>query len=184
MDASRADTALVLHSAHRKGLVDYCSNGTFKVRAQAKPGIESVFQHTARIGFKPTTIVRNVEVIKADTEVAHYLQIEIGEPIYLQVRSRLVDGQMLANQHNYLPIEVCPNLESKDLSHRSFQETLEQDYHAVVSEVEESYHLLNANQEDRDILNLGENDEVLVVQRLSLSATQQPPGLGGYPYSY
>ena len=174
LGASRTDTALVLRSAHRKGLVDLLPDGTYKVRAPAKASIESVFQHTARLGFKPTTVVRNIQVIKANAEVARRLKVDCGEPVYLQVRSRLVQDQMLANQHNYIPIEVCPHLESKDLSHRSFQETLEQDYHAVVSEVEENCQLLPANQEDRQILGLGEHDEVLVVQRLSLSATQQP----------
>lgn len=174
LGASRTDTALVLRSAHRKGLVDHCADGTYKVRAPAKASIESVFQHTARLGFKPTTVVRNVQLIEANAEVARRLKVDCGELVYLQVRSRLVQDQMLANQHNYIPIEVCPHLESKDLSHRSFQETLEQDYHAVVLHVEENCQLLPADQEDRQILGLGEHDDVLIVQRLSLSATRQP----------
>lgn len=174
LDASRVDMALVLASAYRKGLVDHCADGSCVVLAPAKPSIESVFQHTARMGFKPTTVVREVQIIPSSAEIARRLDMKPGELVYLQVRSRLVEGRMLANQHNYLPVEVCPGLENQDLSCRSFQETLEQDYHAVVMEVEESCRLGPANPEDRQMLDLAENDDVAIINRLSLSATSQP----------
>jgi DNA-binding GntR family transcriptional regulator len=174
LDASRTDVALVLASAYRKGLVEHKSADSYVVLPLAKPSIESVFQHTARMGFKPTTVVREVQILASSAEIADRLSVKPGEPVYLQVRSRLVEGRILANQHNYLPIEVCPGLESQDLSRRSFQETLEQDYHAIVVDVEESCRLIPANQEDRQILGLAKNDEVVVVQRLSLSATRRP----------
>ena len=164
----------VLKSAFRKGLVDCNEDGTFVVRTMAKPTIESVFQHTARMGFKPTTVVREVEIIPSSAEIAQRLKVNPGDLVYLQIRSRLVEGRVLANQNNYLPVEVCPGLEGKDLSHRSFQETLEQDYHAIVMEVEESCRLASANQSDQQILDLSEKDNVVIVERLSLSATKQP----------
>jgi DNA-binding GntR family transcriptional regulator len=174
LNASLTDITRVLASAFRKGLVDHCADGSFVVLAPAKPSIESVFQHTARMGFKPTTVVREVQIISPGDEITNRLKMKPGDLVYHQVRSRLVEGQMLANQHNYLPVEVCPGLENKDLSHRSFQETLEQDYHAVVVDAEESCRLAPANPEDRQMLKLTENEEVIIVNRLSLSATHQP----------
>jgi DNA-binding GntR family transcriptional regulator len=174
LNTSFTEMALVLASAFRKGLVDHCIDGSFVVLAPAKPSIESVFQHTARMGFKPTTVVREVQIISPGDEITNRLKMKPGDLVYHQVRSRLVEGQMLANQHNYLPVEVCPGLESQDLSHRSFQETLEQDYHAVVVDAEESCRLAPANPEDRQMLKLTENEDVIVVNRLSLSATHQP----------
>jgi DNA-binding GntR family transcriptional regulator len=115
-----------------------------------------------------------VQIISPGDEITNRLKMKPGDLVYHQVRSRLVEGHLLANQHNYLPIEVCPDLESKDLSRRSFQETLEQDYHAVVMEVKESCRLAPANLEDRQMLTLAENDDVIVVNRLSLSVTHQP----------
>lgn len=174
LDARPAEMAIVLNSDFRKGLLDHNADGSYSVRTPAKPTIESVFQHTARKGFKPTTIVRDVQIIASSAEIAHHLKVNVGEPVYLQIRSRLVESRVLANQCNYLPIDVCPGLESKDLSHRSFQETLEQDYHAIVAEVEENCRLALANQNDQQILDLNEKDNVVIVERLSLSATRQP----------
>ena len=164
----------VLSSAFRKGLVDQNKDGSYTVLTPSHPTIESVFQHTARMGFKPTTVVRDVQMVASNAEIAQRLKVNTGDLVYVQVRSRLVEERVLANQHNYLPIEVCPDLESKDLSHRSFQETLEQDYHAIVAEVEETCRLAPANQSDQQILDLSEKDDVVIVERLSLSATRQP----------
>ena len=174
LNAPPAEMKKVLSSAYRKGLVDQNLDGSYTVLSPARPSIESVFQHTARMGFKPTTVVRDVQIVASSTEIAQRLKVTPGDFVYVQVRSRLVEGQVLANQHNYLPIEVCPGLESKDLSHRSFQETLEQDYHAIVAEVEETCRLAPANLSDQQILDLSEKDDVVIVERLSLSATRQP----------
>jgi GntR family transcriptional regulator len=164
----------VLSSAFRKGLVEKNKDGSFTVLTPVNPSIESVFQHTARMGFKPTTIVRDVQIIESSTEIAQRLKVNPGDLVYIQVRSRLVEDRVLANQHNYIPVEVCPGLENKDPSHRSFQETLEQDYHAIVAEVEETCRVAPANKDDQQILDLSEKDDVIIVERLSLSATRQP----------
>ncbi len=174
LNAEPVQMKKVLSSVFRKGLVDQNMDGSYTVLIPAHPSIESVFQHTARMGFKPTTAVRDVQMVASSAEIAHRLKVNPGDLVYVQVRSRLVEGRVLANQHNYLPIEVCPDLETKDLSHRSFQETLEQDYHAIVVEVEETCRLAPANQSDQQILDLSEKDDVVIVERLSLSATRQP----------
>ena len=174
MNADPAEMKMVLSAAFRKGLVDQNKDGSYTALTPANPSIESVFQHTARMGFKPTTVVRNVQMVASSAEIAQRLKVTPGNLVYVQVRSRLVEDRVLANQHNYLPVEVCPGLESKDLSHRSFQETLEQDYHAIVAEVEETCRVAPANQNDQQILDLSEKDDVVIVERLSLSATRQP----------
>ncbi len=174
LNASPDEMKKVLSSDFRKGLIDRKEDGSYYVLTASHPSIESVFQHTARMGYKPTTIVRDVQMIASSAEIAQRLMVNPGDLVYIQVRSRLVEGQILANQYNYLPIEVCPGLEKKDLSRRSFQETLEQDYHAVVAEVKETCRLAPANENDQLILDLSVNDEVVIVERLSLSATRQP----------
>ena len=174
LNADPGEIKKVLTSAFRKGLVVINEDDSYTVLTREHPSIESVFQHTARMGFKPTTIVRGVQMVASSAEIAQRLKVTPGDLVYVQVRSRLVADRILANQYNYLPVEVCPGLESKDLSHRSFQDTLEQDYHAIVAEVEETCRLAPANQGDQQILDLSEKDEVVIVERLSLSATRQP----------
>jgi DNA-binding GntR family transcriptional regulator len=65
-------------------------------------------------------------------------------------------------------------LEYDDLSHRSFQETLEQQYHAVVAKTDETFEMVMGTVEDWSILGLPSHSRVLIIQRLSFSVNQIP----------
>jgi GntR family transcriptional regulator len=174
--APRDQVRQVLLAAQRKGLVDWVASEGEDVRVWGLPttAFASVFTHTARAGFKPTSLVREVEVEAATLLVAAKLRVEPGSPVYRYVRTRNVDGQPLANQTNYMPLDVCPGLEHDDVSRYSFQKLLEEKYHAVLVEMVEDYQLTPATGQDRDVLGLLEGAPVLVVDRIALSATDWP----------
>ena len=100
----------VLAGEHRKGLVSV-NNHHYRILGKAKPHILSVFQHTAKSGLSPVSIVRNVTIERATNIVAEKLQMEPGDQVYRQERTRMVNGEVLANQCNFIPYEVCPGLE-------------------------------------------------------------------------
>lgn len=153
---------LVLQAEQRKGLVDLANNQYYRILGVSKPSIESVFQHTSKSGLSPESIVRAVKIEAASKVVADKLQMLVGAPVYRQERTRLVNGEVLANQCNYIPYEVCPDLEKEDLSHRSFQETLEQQFHAIIAKTDESFELVPATSEDLVILGLPSGSQVLI----------------------
>ena len=163
----------VLQVEQRKGLVVEQADGSFKILELAPPR-DSVFSHTQKLGFKPTSKVREVEVEPASIPVAQKLNLQVEAPVYRFVRTRYVNGEALANQTNYIPFEICPELENDDVSHYSFQKLLEEKYLTFTAELEESFELVPANAQDMDILNLPPASSVLLVQRISLSATGYP----------
>ncbi|HHJ06504.1 MAG TPA: UTRA domain-containing protein, partial [Anaerolineae bacterium] len=138
------------------------------------PPRDSVFSHTQKLGFKPTSKVREVEVEPASIPVAQKLNLQVEAPVYRFVRTRYVNGEALANQTNYIPFEICPELENDDVSHYSFQKLLEEKYLTFTAELEESFELVPASAQDMEILNLPPASSVLLVQRISLSATGYP----------
>jgi GntR family transcriptional regulator len=166
----------VLRAACRKGLVAPVEPGgiDFRVLGLVKTDMESVFTHTAKAGFKPTSLVRAVELEPATHEVAEKLSVEVGSLVYRYVRTRNVDGQVLANQTNYIPYEVCPGLEHDDVFRYSFQRLLEEKYLAVLVEMQEWFRLVPATSEDREILDLPEGSSVLIIERIALGATGWP----------
>jgi len=173
--ASLAELDKVVRGAIRKGLlVQNALDNRFVVHAKPQPKIISVFQHAARSGLSPRSIVRAVEILPAHKIVAHQLQLKVGEPVFQQTRTRLVNDMVIANQNNYIPIEVCPGLETVDLAHTSFQTVLEGRFNAVVCEVKEDFRLSESNPEDAAILGIESGDKVLIVERLSLGATGLP----------
>lgn len=163
-------------TAHRKGLVARVQDepDTFQILGLPQTDFASVFTHTAKAGFKPTSLVRDVVVEPANPQVAERLKVKTGSPVYRYVRTRNVDGQPLANQTNYMPFAVCPGLEDDDVSRYSFQRLLEEKYFAVLVEMQEDYALIPSTDQDREVLALPEGAPVLVVDRIALSATGWP----------
>lgn len=167
---------LVLQAAHRKGLVHPVAGekALFRVVGIPSTRLASVFTHTEQAGFKPTSVVREVVVEPASAQVAGKLRVDRGSPVYRYVRTRNVDSQPLANQTNYMPFEVCPDLENDDVSRTSFQRLMEEKYHAVVTDMEEWFSRTPATAEDGEILGLSPDSAVLLVERIALSASGWP----------
>jgi hypothetical protein len=172
--ADQTDLTRVLFAAHRKGLIEKGAADAYGIRGKREPTVQSVFQYAAKSGLSPKSIVRAVEVVPASVPVARKLKLAKGEPVFRQTRTRVMNGEIIANQNNYIPIEVCPGLETVDLTRISFQETLEGQFHAVVAQIEEHFEILPACEEDRHVLDLEAGANVLVVQRLSVSSNELP----------
>ena len=172
--ASQVDLSRVLTAAHLKGLIVTNPDGSISILGKKQPSIVSVFQHAEKSGLSPTSIVRAVDVRQASDRVAQVLKIAVGEPVFCQTRTRLVNREVIANQKNYIPIEVCPGLETVDLSQTSFQETLDKRFNAVVTEIDEFFEIRPGDLEDIAVLDLKNGTNILVVQRLSSSSSHLP----------
>jgi DNA-binding GntR family transcriptional regulator len=164
----------VLRGIHRKGLIFQEENGEIRILGLPKAKITSVFQYAEKSQLNPSTIVRKVEIIPADEQIAGKLEIEPRSPLFVQVRTRKINREVLANQYNFIPYEICPGLEKIDLSQSSFQVALEKDFHTVITRIHEEYLLSAPLRDDKEILQISEKDQVLVVQRTSYSRNNLP----------
>jgi DNA-binding GntR family transcriptional regulator len=173
-NVSKEDLNLILPSLLRKGLAAQEDQTSILISGIPQAEIESVFQYAQKSNLKPRTVVRSVEVTQADAFLAETLKVPVRAPVFIQVRTRLVDEMVLANQYNFIPYEICPGLESVDLSQRSFQVTLEEDFHTVITRIEEKYILGNPERDDEKILNVVKDAQILIVQRISYSASDYP----------
>ena len=172
--ASLSEMQTVLRAEHRKGLLAVEDADTFRVLGIAAPQTESVFQHTSKMGFKPSSVMRNVAIAPASVEIAQRLELALGDPVYRLERTRLVDGQVLANQINVIPFQVCPGLEKDNVSHASFQQLIDLKYHAVTTQMQEEFAVVAATRQDEQILDLKPDTKLLAIRRLALSATMRP----------
>ncbi|MBI5305658.1 MAG: GntR family transcriptional regulator [Chloroflexi bacterium] len=173
-DASLDEIQEVLRSEHRKGLLARDGANGFRVLGLSAPQVESVFQHTSKVGFKPSSVMRGVTIEPASSEIAAKLDLPIGAPVYRLERTRLVNGEVLANQTNVIPYQVCAGLENDDVSHASFQQLIDGKYRAVTTEMKEEFAMATATAQDQAILGLDPGAPILVIQRLALSATSSP----------
>lgn len=173
-NASEADVWQVVKGLNRKGLTDETSKDSVRIHGLPEAGIESVFQYAQKSKLKPRTIVRAVKTTSADDFLAKKLRVSHHAPVYVQIRTRMVDEKVLANQYNFIPFHVCPGLEEVDLSRRSFQVTLEKKFHTVITRIEETYTTGMPNRDDAEILDVGKDEKILMVQRTSFSRNNYP----------
>jgi len=172
--ASSSDLEFVIQSQVRKGLVERGEERQVRILGLPKAKIESVFQYAQRSKLKPRTVVRDVSVQPANLALAKQLHVPEGWAVFMQVRTRLVDDQVLANQYNFIPYEICPGLEEIDLTCRSFQATLEEVFHTVITRIEETYTLGKPGRDDNAILEVEDDATILIVERMSYSRNNYP----------
>ena len=172
--SSIAEIQQVIPSLERKGLIEIISDESIKIFGLQEADVESVFQFAEKSNLKPQSIVRSVEIKLAEGFIAKILRLSIGDPVFIQVRTRKIDNKVLANQYNFIPYEICPGLEEVDLSCTSFQATLENRFHTIITRFEETYSLKKPTRDDAEILNVSEEESILVVQRISYSRSDFP----------
>jgi GntR family transcriptional regulator len=76
----------------------------------------STTEDMQRRGWSLNTRLISLEQIPAAVYVAHALELPENTPVYKLCRLRIVDGDPLSLQTAYLPVELCPTLEDKDLT--------------------------------------------------------------------
>jgi DNA-binding GntR family transcriptional regulator len=82
--------------------------GTQVVHGKIRRSVEltSLFDDLSAAGQKPRTEVISVGKVAAEEDVAHELQLEIGEDVWSLERLRFVGKEPLALMHNFIPLDV------------------------------------------------------------------------------
>lgn len=171
--ASTQDMERVLASCYRKGIVQQ-RNQDYEILGVMEPVLDSLFQHAAKSGMKPSSDVRAVVIEPASQAAADKLEIPADSPVYRLERTRNVNEEIVANQVNFIPYEVCPGLEQDDMTHYSFQRLLEVKYNVVFAEMKEDIFLAPGSPSDQQILGLAPESQVLIIDRLAMGKTNRP----------
>jgi len=135
---------------HQGKILTVQGKGTFvatpKVGERFVQRASGFYEDMERRGFHLTTEVLRQEVIPASEEVASQLGLHRGEPVYVLVRRRSVDGERFLVSTTYLPESLCPGLVHDDLSHGSLFKLLLEQYGLKIGRGERSLEAVAADQ--------------------------------------
>jgi GntR family transcriptional regulator len=109
--------------------------GTFvtsSTEAQIFPSELSFTKNMQRIGRRPGSLVVSLKVIAATPEVAQYLDLQAGAPVFELVRIRLVDGEPLMLETTHLSQARFPDLLKANLNDDSLYDFLSKHYQVNV----------------------------------------------------
>lgn len=132
-DVSRTVVRQALTELETEGVIERIKGrGTFV--AQQKTGerlvqsLTGLYEDVEARGAHLRSDVRRLEVVPADEQVAHNLQLELGASVIVLERLRYVDEEPWVLVTTYLPAQIAPGLLLDDLENQSLYRLLEQKY--------------------------------------------------------
>lgn len=102
-------------------------------------------------------------VIEANKNIAAQLQIPIASKVFEYERLRIVENVPRIVERIYMDYSLVPDIEKADLEDRSFSKYLSDQYGLVAAESEENILIVSADEEERRVLELPDQSEVMYI---------------------
>ena len=150
--------------------------GTFVVSpgvAQAVRGVYSFSDGVRALGRTPSSRLLIREVVPATDEQATALALETGEPVIRLVRLRLVDDLPAMVDAAAIPLRLCPDLLTADLS-GSLYALLRDDYGLPPLRSTDTLEAMAATAELSAALDIAPGSPLILMRRLALTHDDVP----------
>ena len=152
--------------------------GTFVAEPKISEGLvqklTGFYQDMVERGLKPITRVLRQEVTAAEEKIAKYLAIEPGAPVVVIKRLRFINDQPIQIVTTYLPLQVCPELPSVNLTQQSLYEYLEKECHIILDRGHRFVEAVAASEEEARLLDIERGFPVLMLDSISYLADGTP----------
>jgi len=151
-----------------EGLITrYQGRGTFVtgLSLENKPArIASFFIEMQRDGYKPTSIILEFKISKSNNSISRHLGIRDNDPVVKLKRIRLIDGEPVLLQENYIPENLCPGILNENLESSALTELLESKYRFKQNYAIEKMKAIVADNESVKFLNYKKGLPILYVE--------------------
>jgi GntR family transcriptional regulator len=170
----------------REGLIErHRGRGTFATHnriVKQEQEMRSFSEEIRRRGSVPSSRLISFKIIEADTSVAKYFDIKLGDPLYMIERVRLADNVPVAFESLQIPSCLCPKLERFNLVDYSLYQILEENYHIHMARSEEELSAMPPKKLHRKLLAIPRNTAVLLVKRKTYTTEGKPLELATTAY--
>jgi len=178
-DVSRTVVRQALTELEYEGVIERIKGrGTYVAAPKIAEGLvqslTGLFEDVSARGGHLRSEVRRREVVPADDQVAHALEIAVGDPVVEIERLRFVDGEPWALNVTQLPASIGEPFLLEDLVETSLYELLEQKYGVRLVNGRRSVEAAVANNDIAAALQIPIGAAVLVLRSVSC-------GEGGVP---
>lgn len=130
----------------------------------------STTEDMRRRGWSLTTRLISLEQIAATAKISRVLELPEGAPCYKLCRLRMVDGEPISLQTPYLPVQLCPDLETHDLT-RSLYRLLETSYGLRLWTGQETLRAKCALPHEQELLRVSRGSPVMYMERVTYAVT-------------
>lgn len=172
---SRTTVRLAMNELSRLGLiVRVHGKGTFVSRnSDTSQNLSSSYSFTEQmreIGREPETIILSFDRKDANKNLAHTMDLRIGDPVIEMRRLRLADNIPMMVETTYIPASRFIGLTKEALEHHSLYNIMEHIFGEKIHVAEESFCASLARLDDASLLDIPEGSAVLNLTRLTYNA--------------
>ncbi|NLZ52522.1 MAG: GntR family transcriptional regulator, partial [Thermoanaerobacteraceae bacterium] len=129
--------------------------------------LEGFTESIEKIGYKAYTKVVDVTAIEANKYLATKLQVEIGHPIILLKRIRMINGVPMSLDISYLNKSMISNIEftKEFLENKSLYRLLREKANIKFSYAEEKINAVLSDVETSELLKISKGEPILFIKR-------------------
>ena len=168
---SRTTVRQALQDLSQKGYIKAIhGKGTVVVRPQIRQELRSIYSFDAdmrRLGKHPETQIMDFVEILPTGNIAALMQLPAGESVYRIMRLRLVNGEPMLLETNYLPCSRFPRFSRQMLEHQSLYGVLASKYGLNIDIAEETFEPILLRPMEAQMLHTGQGALGMLIERIS-----------------
>lgn len=126
-------------------------------------GITSFKEFASNLGDRSETILVNLNLKNPSDQLAKNLEASLNDYIWEVIRVRKIDGERIILDKDYMNAKFVPRL-TEDICKDSLYKYIEEDLRLKISYAKKEITVQKATEEDRELLDLGMFDSVVLVK--------------------
>lgn len=125
-------------------------------------------------GFSYHYQVLEKSILESNRFISKALNIPLASKVFCFEKVRVVQDKPRSIEKVYIDYQKIPGIENFNLSKESFYAILKREYGIEINQSEEEILIVEANEKERQLLNLNEGSEVLLIKGTTYVHNHEP----------
>jgi GntR family transcriptional regulator len=151
--------------------------GTFVSSPQLEQGLMRFYSFSKAMqakGISTSVKVLSMKIEEATSSQAKYLEINVGDQVYVLKRIRYANESPIMFDTSRIPVLIAPNLDSTDFEKISLYHTLETRFGIYVTRAKEIFEPIAIRSIESKLLLVPENSPAMMIDRIAFSSENIP----------
>ncbi|PLR75223.1 GntR family transcriptional regulator [Bacillus sp. V3-13] len=170
-DLSRTTVRQAINELERDGYIyKVHGKGTFVSPKKVKQDLIKFYSFTEemkKLGKMPTSKVLSFDIIDADKKIGKKLALPEGSKIYEFSRLRLADNVPMLLETSYVPYELFPGIERRDLETTALYDIFTNRFQTKITMAEELFTPVKTKESEAKLLNMPSSIPSLRIERFT-----------------
>lgn len=119
-------------------------------------------------------LILQQKVIEANYYISKQLSVPLATKVFCLERLRIIAGKRVSVEKTYICYERVEGLEEEKIENRSFYDVLEDRYGYKIKKSQEEILIVEANDQERELLELEKGDEVVLIKGSTYADEKMP----------